>query len=158
MGFVAIVSQQWITLYLKWCGFRFGWTNTPVVIRCYLHWWAFLYFSSSFNLAWINNINWYFSRVRITNIMISKENYGIFHGRKRISIFVHVSLVLRVRDLPYTWINWLWLPPANEVWGKVIFLHQSVILFMGGGLSQCMLGYDPPPQQGRQDPGKETPW
>ena len=24
------------------------------------------------------------------------------------------------------------LPPANEVWGKVIFLHQFVILFMGG--------------------------
>ena len=25
------------------------------------------------------------------------------------------------------------LPPANEVWGKVIFLHLSVILFTGGG-------------------------
>ena len=25
------------------------------------------------------------------------------------------------------------LPPANEVWGKVIFLHLSVILFHGGG-------------------------
>ena len=24
------------------------------------------------------------------------------------------------------------LPPANEVWGKVIFLHLFVILFMGG--------------------------
>ena len=24
------------------------------------------------------------------------------------------------------------LPPANEVWGKVIFLHQFVILFTGG--------------------------
>ena len=24
------------------------------------------------------------------------------------------------------------LPPANEVWGKVIFLHLSVILFIGG--------------------------
>ena len=24
------------------------------------------------------------------------------------------------------------LPPANEVWGKVIFLHMSVILFTGG--------------------------
>ena len=24
------------------------------------------------------------------------------------------------------------LPPANEVWGKVIFLHLSVILFTGG--------------------------
>ena len=27
----------------------------------------------------------------------------------------------------------LYLPPANEVWGKVIFLHQFVILFTGGG-------------------------
>ena len=36
------------------------------------------------------------------------------------------------------------LPPANEVWGKVIFLHLSVILFTGGGLPQCMLGYHPP--------------
>ena len=26
------------------------------------------------------------------------------------------------------------LPPANEVWGKVIFLHLSVILFTGGCL------------------------
>ena len=25
------------------------------------------------------------------------------------------------------------LPPANEVWGKVIFLHLSVILFTGRG-------------------------
>ena len=25
------------------------------------------------------------------------------------------------------------LPPANEVWGKVIFLQASVILFTGGG-------------------------
>ena len=29
-----------------------------------------------------------------------------------------------------------YLPPANEVWGKVIFLHLSVILFTGGG---CLL-------------------
>ena len=35
------------------------------------------------------------------------------------------------------------LPPANEVWGKVIFLHLSVILFTRGGLPQCMLGYHP---------------
>ena len=35
------------------------------------------------------------------------------------------------------------LPPANEVWGKVIFLHLFVILFTGqgawlpGGVSGC---------------------
>ena len=27
------------------------------------------------------------------------------------------------------------LPPAKEVWGKVMFLHQSVILFTGPGLA-----------------------
>ena len=37
------------------------------------------------------------------------------------------------------------LPPANEVWGKVIFLHLFVILFTGGCLPQCMLGYHHPP-------------
>ena len=29
-------------------------------------------------------------------------------------------------------INIIFLPSANEVWGKVIFLHLSVILFTGG--------------------------
>ena len=34
----------------------------------------------------------------------------------------------------YLFVKWigLLLPPANEVWGKVIFLHQFVILFTGG--------------------------
>ena len=40
---------------------------------------------------------------------------------------------------------WLYLvPPANEVWGKVIFLHLSVILFKGG-------------VPGQVPPGKYTP-
>ena len=30
-----------------------------------------------------------------------------------------------------------YLPPANEVWGRVIFLHLSVILFKGVCLSAC---------------------
>ena len=29
----------------------------------------------------------------------------------------------------------LYLPPANEVWGKVMVLHPSVILFIGRGVS-----------------------
>ena len=56
------------------------------------------------------------------------------------------------------------LPPANEVWGKVIFLHLSVILFTGG-LPQCMLGYHQPPHpqdhalpRTRHPPGPGTPW
>ena len=35
-----------------------------------------------------------------------------------------------------------------------MFLHLSVILFTGGGLPQCMLGYHPPPPRG---PGTPTP-
>ena len=34
----------------------------------------------------------------------------------------------------------LFLPPANEVWGKVIFLHLFVILFTGGGHAWLLLG------------------
>ena len=39
-----------------------------------------------------------------------------------------------MRSLQSFWVNILYnlLPPANEVWGKVIFLHLSVILFTGG--------------------------
>ena len=52
------------------------------------------------------------------------------------------------------------LPPANEVWGKVIFLHLCVILFTGRGVGfpACITGHmtkgvciwgawaDPPPR------------
>ena len=44
------------------------------------------------------------------------------------------------------------LPPANEVWGKVIFLHLSVILFPGG-----VPGQVPSPLAGTH-PGRYTPW
>ena len=51
---------------------------------------------------------------------------------------------------------WIWgiAPPLftftsfyrpQRSWGKVIFSQASVILFTGGGLPQCMLGYHPPP-------------
>ena len=57
------------------------------------------------------------------------------------------------------------LPPANEVWGKVIFLRLSLILFTGG-LPHCMLGYTPlGPEAGtpqeqippEADPPEQTP-
>ena len=32
---------------------------------------------------------------------------------------------------------WLFLPPAKEVWGKLMFLHMSVILFTGGVSVWC---------------------
>ena len=41
------------------------------------------------------------------------------------------------------------LPPANEVWGKVMFLHLSVILFTGGGESA-------PLHAGIHSPGRDT--
>ena len=37
------------------------------------------------------------------------------------------------------------LPSTNEVWGKVIFLGLSVILFTGEGLPHCMLGSEAGP-------------
>ena len=60
------------------------------------------------------------------------------------------------------------LPPANEVWGKVMFLHLCVILFMGGGGSAHPSpvgrprGLGRPPQVqtplGRPPRVVETPW
>ena len=51
---------------------------------------------------------------------------------------------------------------CNEVVAKVIFLHLSVILFTGGCLSQCMLGYHTPlgadtPQSRKHSPPEQTP-
>ena len=50
---------------------------------------------------------------------------------------------------------------CNEVVAKVIFLHLSVILFTGGCLPQCMLGYHTFPGQtpprGRHSPRADTP-
>ena len=47
------------------------------------------------------------------------------------------------------------LPPANEVWGKVIFLHLSVILFTGGGPWQVPPGQVHP--LGRYSPRADAP-
>ena len=44
------------------------------------------------------------------------------------------------------------LPAANEVWGKVIFLHLSVILFTWGGSAPLHAGIHPHPQDQRQVP------
>ena len=47
----------------------------------------------------------------------------------------------------------LFLPPANEVWGKVIFSEACVKNSVhGGGLPQCMLGYHSPPDQAGTSP------
>ena len=54
------------------------------------------------------------------------------------------------------------LPPANEVWGKVIFLHLSVILFIGGGFASVHVGIPPPcpleqTPKSRHPPRADTP-
>ena len=45
------------------------------------------------------------------------------------------------------------LPPAKEVWSKVIFLHLS-FCSQGEGLPHCMLGKHPP---GTTHPPEQTP-
>ena len=56
----------------------------------------------------------------------------------------------------------LFLPPANEVWGKVIFSEACVKNSVHRrGLPQCMLGYHPHPPPGTRHPpppGAGTPW
>ena len=42
------------------------------------------------------------------------------------------------------------LPPANDIWDKVMFLHLSVILFTGGGVYPSM-------QWGRHPPDRHPP-
>ena len=41
------------------------------------------------------------------------------------NVFHNVEITIILKE----WILW---PPANEVWGKVVFLHLFVILFTGG--------------------------
>ena len=75
--------------------------------------------------------------------------------------------------------EWTLLPPSNEAWGKIIFLHLSVILFTGGSTwagtpwqVHCLGRYTPqqvpprqvhppgrynPPQQVQPPPGRYTP-
>ena len=49
------------------------------------------------------------------------------------------------------------LPPANEVWGKVIFSEACVKNSVhGGGLPHCMLGYPTAPPRA-DPPGAEPP-
>ena len=74
-----------------------------------------------------------------------------FYSQKIISSFSSMYLQETVPVPLYqnhvqfiAWVAGLLLPPANEVWGKVIFLHLSVILFTGRGY----LGrYTPPRDQ-----------
>ena len=62
--------------------------------------------------------------------------------------------------------NYLLLPPTTEVWGKVMFLHLFVILFIGGPVGRPGRGGQTPldadPHLGRlplgRPPWMQTPW
>ena len=62
-------------------------------------------------------------------ISVNKPS-GLSHtkGVKNMSLFSSWKVLLNTSSIL--------LPPTNEVWGKVIFLHQFVILFTGGA---CMV-------------------
>ena len=51
-----------------------------------------------------------------------------------------------------------YLPSANEVWGRVIFLHLSVILFTGGVPGQVHPPGRYPPGQVHPPGSQYTPW
>ena len=75
------------------------------------------------------------------------------HAQCQGGLFTSIDLLILFCILCY------FLPPANEVWGKVIFLHLSVILFTRGSTwaSTPRAGTSPAPQAGRP-PGRYTPW
>ena len=79
----------------------------------------------------------------ILGIIVSHPETKWFECRNE----VQVSSIAWSLDHFYTGSMSLFLPPANEVWGKAIFLHLSVILFTVGEY----LGRYPPP------PGRYTP-
>ena len=60
------------------------------------------------------------------------------HSGQEIVLKVRTSGFLSTRVHQRVYITNKLLPPANEVWGKVMFLHMSVILSTGGG-GLCMM-------------------
>ena len=76
-----------------------------------------------------------------------KVVHRLFVSRKTLPLFVFISGSVANPEFlgggganPWVWGKNLLLPPANEVWGKVIFLHLFVILFTGGGMHGCSGG------------------
>ena len=87
-------------------------------------------------------------RCRISIVFLSISLYCAF--RDTLVVFIYLCVQnwahLREKSIDLA-LLWLLLPPANEVWGKVIFLHLFVILFTGGGMhgqwggwGMCMVG------------------
>ena len=59
--------------------------------------------------------------------------YPRLHKVHGVTYQYHLLKFIVVKEIPASTSHISLLPPANEVWGKVIFLHLSVILFTGGG-------------------------
>ena len=64
-----------------------------------------------------------------------------------LEVFSHFHLLLFGGDF------YIFLPPAKEVWDKVIFLPLSVILFTGGVYPIAF--WDTPPPPGQTPPGNK---
>ena len=82
------------------------------------------------------------------NLQLAVSTLDLRQTSKRISLqpSLGANRPLEIRSTFH-----IFLPPANEVWGKVIFLHLSLILFTGGSTPQQV---SPPT---RYTPGPGTP-
>ena len=58
-----------------------------------------------------------------------------------------IVIMINIYYLRTLLMMYLFLPPANEVWGKVMSLQLSLILFTGGG------GVHPPPEMSTEAGG-----
>ena len=72
------------------------------------------------------------------NSQYSKRSYWIRNRWPWTIAIIYVSSIVFNCQFHYR-VNFcayhLLLPPVNEVWGKVMFLHLYAILFIGGGVS-----------------------
>ena len=70
-------------------------------------------------------------------IPASPKKFGVCCGHIQLIFDFLNALSIMISTM---YVLYVCLPPANEVWGKVIFLHQFVILFTGGGVRGCSRG------------------
>ena len=79
-------------------------------------------------------------------------------------LFVNLKKVFLGIEISTLWPIFFYRPQRS--WGKVMFSQACVILFTGGCLPQCMLGYTPREQTppgtrhppAADPPGADTPW
>ena len=93
---------------------------------------------------------------QLTQPVFPNEQYG-FNGRHFSVVTNLVSLVLEINKRGPLLSNIY--PPANEVWGKVVFLQVSVILSTGGVcLGACWEIPSPRRPPPGNPPTRETPY